>query len=78
MSRERLIASIHRFFSDELDQDIGELKAALVLDFAWKEFAPAAYNQGVADAQAWIAERVADVEGSCHADHSGYWGEKKA
>ena len=51
---------------------------ALVLDFGWKEFAPAAYNQGVADAQAWIADRVADVEGSCHADHSGYWGDKKA
>jgi len=77
-TRDRLIGSIRRFFDEELESDIGDLKARLVLDFIWKEVAPAAYNQGVADAQAWIAERVADVEGTCHADSSGYWSQRKA
>lgn len=76
-ARERLIGSIRRFFDEELDQDIGDLKARLVLDFLWREVAPAAYNQGVSDAQAWIGERVADVEGNCHADESGYWSGRK-
>jgi uncharacterized protein (DUF2164 family) len=75
--RTRLIASIRRFFDEELEQDIGELKAQLVLDFTWKEVAPAAYNRGVADAQAWVAERLADLEGTCHADDSGYWAERR-
>jgi uncharacterized protein (DUF2164 family) len=77
-TRERLIGSIRRFFREELDEDIGELKARLVLDFAWQEIGAAAYNQGVADAQAWIAERVADVEGNCHAQEGGFWKEPKA
>ena len=61
---------------EELDDDIGELKARLVLDFLWKEAAPAAYNQGVSDAQAWLAERLSDLEGSVHADDAGYWAKR--
>jgi uncharacterized protein (DUF2164 family) len=72
-AREHLLGSIQRFFREELDDDIGELKARLVLDFLWKEAAPAAYNQGVTDAQTWMAERLSDLEGSVHADDSGYW-----
>lgn len=72
-ARELLLGSIQRFFREELDDEIGELKARLVLDFLWKEVGPAAYNQGVADAQAWLMERLGDLEGSVHADDSGYW-----
>ena len=72
-ARKHLLDSIQRFFREELDDDIGDLKARLVLDFCWKEVAPAAYNQGVSDAQTWLGERVADLEGSVHADDSGYW-----
>lgn len=76
-TRDRMIGSIRRFFLEELDEDIGDLKARLVLDFAWKEMGAAAYNQGVSDAQGWIAERVADVEGNCHAPEGTYWSDRK-
>ena len=38
-AKKQSIASIKRYFSDELDQDIGELKAGLVLEFFLKEIA---------------------------------------
>ncbi len=38
------IASIRRYFADELDQDIGDLNAGLVLGFFLKETAPSVYN----------------------------------
>ena len=38
--RKQSIASIKRYVAQELDQDIGELKAGLLLDFFLKEIAP--------------------------------------
>ncbi len=37
---ERVIASIREFFDKELDQEIGDLKARLVLDYVLAEIAP--------------------------------------
>ena len=71
--RKQAVASIQRFFTEELDQDIGDLKAALVLDFILKEIAPSVYNSAIADAQAYLRDRVADLEGACSAPEFAYW-----
>ena len=70
-----MIASIQRYFEEHLDEDIGELKAGLLLDFCLREIAPTIYNQAVTDAQAFFQEKVADLEGACYEPEFQYWDE---
>jgi uncharacterized protein (DUF2164 family) len=72
-SKTRAVASIKRFFVDELDQDIGELKASLVLDYILAEHGPAIYNQAIADAKSFFDERVADLSAVCYHKEFAYW-----
>jgi uncharacterized protein (DUF2164 family) len=76
--RKQLLQSIRRFFDEKLDQDIGDLKAELVLDYALREVAPTVYNQAIADAQAWFSQRTSDLEGSCFEQEFTYWTERPA
>jgi uncharacterized protein (DUF2164 family) len=69
----QLVASIKRFFEEELDEPIGDLKALQVLDFCLREVAPSVYNQAIADAQAYFADRVADLAGSKYEAEFDYW-----
>ena len=70
---KRLIASIQRYFADELDEDVGELKAGAVLTFFLKEIGPSVYNKAIGDAQAWIQERAIDLDAVCHEKEFTYW-----
>ena len=70
---KRLIASIRRYFTDELDQDIGDLKARLLLEYCLTEIGPSVYNQAIADAQAYFSRHVADLEGACSQREFAYW-----
>jgi uncharacterized protein (DUF2164 family) len=72
-ARRQAIASIQRLFREELEQDVGDLKAGTVLEFFLRELAPTAYNRGVQDAQRYLQERALDLEGACHEDEFGYW-----
>jgi uncharacterized protein (DUF2164 family) len=72
-ARKQSIASIRRYFADELEQDIGDLKAASLLEFFVKEIAPTVYNGAIADAQAFMRDRVADLEGVCSVPEFAYW-----
>ncbi|MBM41406.1 MAG: hypothetical protein CL483_05705 [Acidobacteria bacterium] len=67
------MASLKRYVREELDQDIGDLKAKLLLDYLLKEVGPVVYNQAISDAQAYFTNRVADLEGSCHEPEFVYW-----
>jgi len=62
-ARSKAIASIKRFFVEQMDEEIGDLKAMLVLDYILAEHGPAIYNLALADARAFVEERAADVEG---------------
>jgi len=75
-TQKRLVSSIRRFFDEELDEPIGELKALRVLDFCLREVAPSVYNQAIADAQAYFADRVADLSGSNYEAEFDYWTKK--
>lgn len=72
-TREQLLASVKRFFQEHHDEEIGDLKAELFLDFAVREVGPTVYNQAIADAQAYLQERVNDLEGTCHEPELPYW-----
>lgn len=74
----RAIASIRRYFAEEIDQELGELPARLLLDFILTEIGPSVYNAAIADAQVYLRDRVADLEGACYAPEFDYWAQKAA
>ncbi|MGA8671377.1 MAG: DUF2164 domain-containing protein [Terracidiphilus sp.] len=72
-ARAEAVASIQRYFREELPKPIGELPAGLLLNFILEEIGPAIYNRAIADAQARLAGRVADLNGELYADEFQYW-----
>ena len=75
-TRARFIASIKRYFAEALDDDIGDLKATLLLEFVLREMGPSIYNRAVADAQARLQDMVLELDGSCYEPDPGYWNKK--
>ena len=71
-ARKLAIASLRRHFQEDLDHDIGDLKAALVLDFMLAELGPSIYNMGVADAKAFFADRTEDLN-ALSLEEFTYW-----
>lgn len=69
----RFIESIKRYFVEALEDDIGDLKASLLLEFVLREMGPGIYNQAVADAQARIQDMVMELDSSCYEADLGYW-----
>ena len=59
--RAEMISSIKSYFSNEREEELGELAASLILDFIIEELAPEFYNQGVYDSYAYMSDRLEDV-----------------
>ena len=72
----RLTPSVQRFFAEELETDLGEMKVSPVLSYVLKEVGPLIYNQAIRDAEQFIAQRVADLEAACYEKEFTYWSEK--
>ena len=72
-SKKRAIASLRRYFAAELDQEIGDLKAGLMVDFMLQELGPSIYNAAIGDAQTYLRDRVADLEAVCSAPEFTFW-----
>jgi uncharacterized protein (DUF2164 family) len=71
--RSAAIASIQRYFQENLTEPIGDLPAGLLLNFFLEEMGPAVYNQAIRDAQAHMQQRAADLDGELYADAFQYW-----
>lgn len=71
--RRQALASIRRFCAEGLEVEASELQAIALLEFFLKEIGPSIYNAGVADAQAFLRDRVADLEGTCSEPTFAYW-----
>ncbi len=71
--RTQALASIRRFCREGLEVDASDLQAIGLLEFFLKEIGPSLYNAGVADAQAFLRDRVADLEGTCSEPTFTYW-----
>jgi uncharacterized protein (DUF2164 family) len=69
----KAIASIKRYTGEQLDQEVGDLQARLLLEFVLKEIGPSVYNAAIADAQTYFRDRVADLEGACYEPEFTYW-----
>lgn len=71
--RADAVASIQRYFEENMPEPIGELAAGLLLNFFLEEVGPVIYNWAIADAQARMAQRVSDLSGELFADEFQYW-----
>ncbi|KAF0811800.1 hypothetical protein IGB42_03610 [Andreprevotia sp. IGB-42] len=69
----RLVASIQRYFATHMDEPIGNMQAAQLLDFFLAEVAPTVYNQAIADAQHYMHERTMDLPANCFEPEQTYW-----
>jgi uncharacterized protein (DUF2164 family) len=65
-ARKQAVAALRGYFADHLDEEIGELKAGLLLDFILAELGPTIYNQAIADARAFFEERAGDLAAVCY------------
>jgi uncharacterized protein (DUF2164 family) len=74
--RKKALASIKRYFDEKLEMDVGDLQAMMLLDFFLEELAPTVHNEAIADAQAYLQERIGDLEASCYQAEFGYWDKK--
>jgi uncharacterized protein (DUF2164 family) len=72
-AEERLLKSIRQFFSEELEEDIGDLKARAVLDFCVREICPSVYNRAIVDAQETLQNAVLDLSGVRYEPEFDYW-----
>jgi uncharacterized protein (DUF2164 family) len=71
--RADAIASIKRYFQENMPEPIGDLPAGLLLTFFIEEVGPAIYNRAVSDSQERMQQRVADLNGELYADEFQYW-----
>lgn len=71
--KKQLLASIRRYAAEEMDLDIGDLKAGSLLDYVLKEIGPSIYNQAILDAQTYFQERALDLESIFTQKELGYW-----
>ncbi|MDX2183705.1 MAG: DUF2164 domain-containing protein [Gemmatimonadaceae bacterium] len=60
--RKQAIVSIRGFVTSELELDLSDLQATLLLDHLLADIGPAIYNQAAADARRFVEDRAADLE----------------
>ena len=74
---EEIIPSLQKYFREELEQDLSEMRAKFLLDYIVKEIAPYAYNKGVKDSEAYFRSKVEDLTSTCFEDGLTYWVRKR-
>jgi uncharacterized protein (DUF2164 family) len=71
--RKQAIASIERYFLENMDDKIGNIAAGALLGFMLEEIGPSIYNQAVAEVQERLQARVAELDIEVHEDEFRYW-----
>jgi len=72
-ARNQAIASIERYFRENMEEPIGNIAAGALLAFFVEEIGPVIYNQAVADVQERLQQRIAELDIEVHEDEFGYW-----
>jgi uncharacterized protein (DUF2164 family) len=76
-ARTQAIASIRRYVAENMEEEIGDLKATLFLDYILTEIGPSIYNQAIADARKFVEESAADLGGACYQSEFPFFAKPK-
>ena len=71
--RAEAVASIERYFRENMDERIGNIAAGGLLAFLLEEIGPSIYNKAVSDVQERLQQRVAEVDIEVHQEEFQYW-----
>ena len=72
-ARKEAIASIERYFRENMEEPIGNLAAGALLGFFLEEVGPAIYNRAVSEAQERLQARVSELDIEVHEEEFQYW-----
>lgn len=62
-AKKQAVESLKGYFLSERDEELGDLAAEFLLDFFLKSVGPLIYNRALADAHAFLSERLEDLYG---------------
>ena len=71
--RNQAVASIERYFLENMDEKIGNITAAALLGFFVEEVGPVIYNLAVAQVQERLQLRVMEVDLEINEAEFTYW-----
>ena len=71
--RAQAVASIERYFRENMEEKIGNVAASGLLGFFLEEVGPSIYNKGVSDTQERLQARVSELDFEVHEDEFAYW-----
>ena len=77
-ARNQAVASIERYFLENMEEKIGNIAAGGLLGFFLEEIGPAIYNRAVADVQERLQMRVSEIDIEIHEDEFQYWRRRQA
>lgn len=72
-ARKEAIASIERYFQENMDEKIGNIAAGALLGFFLEEIGPAVFNQAVAQVQERLQSRIMELDIEVHEEEFQYW-----
>ena len=72
-ARKEAIASIERYFQENMEERIGNIAAGALLGFFLEELGPIVYNKAVADVQERLQARIMDLDIEVHEEAFQYW-----
>jgi uncharacterized protein (DUF2164 family) len=71
--RKEAIASIERYFRENMEDKIGNVAASGLLGFILEEIGPSIYNKAVADVQERLQTRISELDFEVHEEEFSYW-----
>ena len=71
--RQQAIASIERYYREQVGEPIGNIAAGALLGFFLEEIAPVVYNRAVQDVQDRLRQRIDELDIEVHEDEFDYW-----
>jgi uncharacterized protein (DUF2164 family) len=72
-TRKALIASIQRYFEQNMDEPIGNIATGALLNYVLEEIGPTIYNKAVSDVQTRLQARIGELDLEVYEEEFQYW-----
>ncbi|MBS1231009.1 MAG: hypothetical protein H6R17_4286 [Proteobacteria bacterium] len=72
-AQQAAVASLQRYFKQNMDEPIGNITAGALLGFFLEEIGPLVYNKAVADVQQRLQARIQEIDLEVYEDEFQYW-----